>query len=64
MESLLNGARHPRVYPLRIDLAGLIENVQGNAKEQVTYFVDMAKSDALEMLGETRKSVELLERHV
>ena len=29
--------------PLTIDLAGLIENVQGAAREQVAYMVDMAK---------------------
>jgi hypothetical protein len=28
------------------------------------YMVDMAKADALELLGEDRKAVELVERHV
>ena len=50
--------------PLTIDLAGLIENVQGAAREQVAYMVDMAKSDALDLLGETRQAYELVDRHV
>lgn len=50
--------------PLTIDLAGLIENIQGVAREQVTYMVDMAKADALDLLGETSQAFELVERHV
>ena len=41
---------------LKIDLAGLIENVQGAAKGQVAYLVDMGKADALELLGENRQA--------
>ena len=41
--------------PLTIQLAGLMENVQVAAREQVAYMVDMAKADALEMLGETKQ---------
>ena len=50
--------------PLIIDLPGLIESVQGVAKVQVAYMVDMAKADALELLGETRGALELVDRHV
>ena len=50
--------------PLTIDLAGLVETVQGSAKEQVAYLVDMAKADALDLLGETSQAFELVERHV
>ena len=50
--------------PLTIDLAGLVETVQGSAKEQVAYLVDMAKADALDRLGETRQAFELVDRHV
>ena len=32
--------------PLTMDLAGLVETVQGSAREQVAYLVDMAKADA------------------
>ena len=48
--------------PLTIDLAGLVENVQGSAREQVAYMVDMAKAEALDLLGETRQAWELGER--
>ncbi len=65
LESLLtktgDGQDEP---PLTIDLAGLIENVQDAAREQVAYMVDMAKADALELLGETRQAFELVDRHV
>ncbi len=43
---------------------GLIERVQGVAREQVAYMVDIAKADALDLLGETRQAWELVERHV
>ena len=46
------------------DLPGLIENLQGAARAQVDYLVDMAKSDALDLLGETRQAWELVDRHV
>ena len=50
--------------PLTVDLAALPNNVQGAIKEQVAYLVDMAKSDALEILGENRQALELVDRHV
>jgi hypothetical protein len=50
--------------PLTIELAELIESVPGAAKEQVSYLVDMAKADALDVLGETRQALELVDRHV
>ena len=50
--------------PLTIDLAELVETVQGSAREQVAFLVDMAKADALDLLGETRQAFELVERHV
>ena len=50
--------------PLMRDLAGLIESVQGGARDQVAYMVDMAKADALDLLGETRQAFELVDRHV
>ena len=48
----------------RLDLAGLVEAVQRVAKEQVANLVDMAKADALDILGETRQALELVDRHV
>ena len=50
--------------PLSLDLAGLIEQVQGSVIEQVAYMVDMAKADALDLLGENRQALELVDRHV
>ena len=50
--------------PLTIDLAGLVETLQGSAREQVAFMVDMAKADALDLLGETRQAFELVDRHV
>ena len=62
---LLNGLEDRQVEsPLTIDLERLIENVQGAAKEQVAYLVDMAKADALELLGETRQALVLVDHHV
>ena len=34
------------------------------AKGRVAYMVDMAKADALDLLGETRQAFELVDRHV
>ena len=65
LEGLLNkGEDRKDESPLTIDLAGLIERVQGAVREQVGYMVDMAKADALELLGETRQAWELVDRHV
>lgn len=48
---------------LTIDLAGLVEAVQRVAKEQVANLVDMAKAEALDLLGETRQAFKLVDRH-
>jgi hypothetical protein len=50
--------------PLTIDVAVLIGNVQEAVREQVRYMVDMAKADALDLLGETRQAFELVDRHL
>ena len=50
--------------PLTIDLAALIENVQRPARAQDAYMVNMAKAEALDLLGETRQALELVDRHV
>lgn len=49
---------------ITIGQAGLTENAQVDARGQVAYLVDMAKADALELLGETRQSFELVDRNV
>ena len=50
--------------PLTIDRTGLVEAVREAVADQVAYMVDMAKAEALDMLGETRQAVELVDRHV
>jgi len=48
LDRLLIETRHGQdESPLTIDLAGQTERVQGVAKEQVAYMVDMAKADVL-----------------
>ena len=54
----------PDESPLTIDLASLIESALGAASKQVAYMVDMAKSDALDLLGESRQAFELVDRYV
>jgi len=50
--------------PLTIVLAGLVGDVWVATKEQVADLVDMAKAEALNLLGENRQALDLLERHV
>lgn len=50
--------------PLAIDLTVLLESVQGATREQAEYLVDMAKAEALDLLGGTRQSLELVDRYV
>ena len=65
LECLLNETGHRQdESPLSIDLAGLIEDAQDVSKEQVAYLVDMAKSDALDVLGETRAAWDLVDHYV
>jgi len=65
VEMLLDETRDgQQASRLTIGLSGLIENVDGAAKEQVAYLVDMAKADALEVVGDTRQALELVDRHV
>jgi len=65
VEKLLGETRdYDRPSRLTIDLAGSIVSVQGAAREQVSYLVDMAKADALEVLGENRQALDLVDRHV
>ena len=50
--------------PFRLDMSTLDELTAKPAKHDATYLVDMAKVEALNTMGENRKAVELLERHV
>ena len=65
LERLLNEIEDGRdESPLTIVLEGLSGSVQEVAREQVAYMVDMAKAEALDLLGETRQAFELVDRHV
>ena len=46
------------------DVADLIGKTDTPANEQVAYLMEMAKAHALELLGETQKAVELVDRYV
>ena len=50
--------------PLAIDLSKLEESAESTTKEQVSYLVDMAKADALDLLGENGQALELVERFI
>ena len=65
MDNLSKGTEGEKVEsPITIDLAGSIDDAQGAAKVQVSYMVDMAKADALDVLGDARQALELVDRHV
>ena len=49
---------------LQIDLPNLHEKTQRAATDPATYLVDMAKAEALDVMGETEKAVQLVDRHV
>ena len=50
--------------PLKLDPPTLTKLAGNPAKHQAAYLVDMAKVEALDTMGENRKAVELLDRHV
>ena len=41
-----------------------MENVGEAATERIAYLVDLAKADALEILGENRQALEFVDRRV
>lgn len=47
-----------------LDLLGSVKLSEQPTKHQVAYLVHLAKVEALDALGENRKAVELLGRHV
>ena len=50
--------------PYCLDLSPLDKLTGMVASHQVAYLVDMAKVEALDTMGENRKAVELLDRHI
>ena len=52
------------IEPFRLEVSTLDGLTEKPAKHDAAYLVDMAKVEALDTMGENRKAVELLERHV
>ena len=50
--------------PFSLDVSTLDALTEKPAKDEAAYLVDMARVEALDTMGENRKAVELLERHV
>ena len=65
LERLLNEAAEEQWESrLGIDLVDLAEKKETPATGQVTYLVDMAKADVLELLGDNEKALDLVDRYV
>ena len=47
-----------------IDLPTLRGEITGAATHQAAYLVDMAKAEALDMMGETEKAVQVVDKHI
>ena len=52
------------VEPFSLDVSTLDELTEKPASHEAAYLMDMARIEALDTLGENRKAVELLDRHV
>ena len=61
---LPKGDSQKSIEPFSLDLSTLDGLTKKPAKHEAAYLVDMAKVEALDTMGENRKAVELLERHV
>ncbi len=64
MALLTEGDSQKSIGPFALDVSTLDELTEKPAKQEAAYLVDMAKVEALDTMGENRKAVELLERHV
>ncbi len=64
MALLPNGDCQKSVEPFSLDLSTLDELTEQPAKHETSYLVDLARVDALDRIGESRKAVKLLERHL
>ncbi len=51
-------------YPFSLEVSTLDGLTEKPAKHEAAYLVDMARVEALNTMGESRKAVELLDRHV
>ena len=61
---LPKGDSQKSIEPFNLDVSTLDGLTEKPAKHEAAYLVDMAKVEALDTMGENRKAVELLERHV
>ena len=61
---LPEGDSQKSVEPFSLDLSTTDELAEKPANHQAAYLVDMARVEALDTMGESRKAVELLDRHV
>ena len=64
MALLPDGDSKKSVEPFRLDVSTLDELTEKAAKHETAYLVDLAKVEALDTMGENRKAVDLLDRHV
>ena len=64
MALLPEGESQKSVEPFSLDVSILNGLIEKPAKHEAAYLVDMAKVEALDTVGENRKAVELLDRHV
>ena len=52
------------IEPFSLDVPTLDGLTEKPAKHEAAYLVDMARVEALDTMGENRKAVQLLDRHV
>ncbi len=61
---LPEGDSQKSIEPFSLDVSTLDELTEKPANHQAAYLVDMARVEALDTMGENRKAVELLDRHI
>ena len=64
MAIIPKGDSQKSVEPFSLDVSTLDALTEKTAKHETAYLVDMAKVEALDTMGENRKAVELLGRHI
>ncbi len=64
MAILLRENSQKSIEPFSLDVSTLDGLTEKPAKHEAAYLVAMAKVEALDTMGESRKAVELLDRHV
>ncbi len=64
MAIIPEGDSQKAVEPFSLDVSILDHLTEKPAKHDTAYLVDLAKVEALDTMGESRKAAELLERHV